>query len=827
MTTTEDTTTPFLLIGCDLISVRHDAAMALHQARPEGYEFVTTIIPIDENEEIVTNRSDIMALDSRWWRTSIVGIIICVVEEDVLSSKSKTTTTTDHLAYYTSVFGKSFQWALHMDLPAIILPTIPTSTTTSHTTRNLLVSSYASALVQSIVTHRIDRGHNLNVWMPISISDLLFQSNPFSHYALEVLQQQVLQPHSCVSIMLVLETMEHTVPTTSTGDVRWYVAECWRRIHLLLGRSHQLAAIVLPTDIFLTNKRGFPTLSKAHQHLLAYLLRRIGRTLKIIVQSKHNDDDPTTVLLPNLTKEQLGQSKTLPYYQYLQHFRSTRSEITNVLDTPLAKMEREYLDALQKPLQPLADHLEFQTYEVFERDPIKYAQYEKAVYLAMYDYLVSISSSSLQTITTTTTADSMVTQQDTQNMDEDNDKQNHHHHHHQQYYRVLVAGAGRGPLVHAVIRAIQNLQRDHLHPLPQVWIYAVEKNPSAIFYLRSKHKQEWSQLASTNHIHVRIVESDLRCLQASTLFAGDSKSQSSSSSSATANLIVSELLGSFGCNELSPECLDDLMHKTDVCNRQTTKSIPARYTSFAAPVSSMHLFHAVQQQALYPAKNPSYDAVMVGRTRAFETPYVVRPHAASQIYSASQCWSFSHPSPVVVVDAETTTADHVRSRSCHLSFGNDPTYGAAYGSGYGCTDPLATSLFSSAEVQDMLSQQKPLSWMCTGILGTFTADLYFCERTKEMIQISTVPDTFSDGMFSWFPLYFPLSQPVLVPAGAILQVQIWRKVSATKVWYEWSVIVTEQQQQQQEEVVGDRANRLLYASPIHNPGGRSYYVSLL
>jgi protein arginine N-methyltransferase 5 len=79
-------------------------------------------------------------------------------------------------------------------------------------------------------------------------------------------------------------------------------------------------------------------------------------------------------------------------------------------------------------------------------------------------------------------------------------------------------------------------------------------------------------------------------------------------------------------------------------------------------------------------------------------------------------------------------------------------------------------------------------------------------------------------MFSWFPLYFPLSQPVLVPAGAILQAQIWRKVSETKVWYEWSVIVTEQQKQQES---GDLTNHLLYASPIHNPGGRSYYVSLL
>ena len=30
----------------------------------------------------------------------------------------------------------------------------------------------------------------------------------------------------------------------------------------------------------------------------------------------------------------------------------------------------------QAPLQPLQDNLESQTYEVFEKDPVKYAQYE-------------------------------------------------------------------------------------------------------------------------------------------------------------------------------------------------------------------------------------------------------------------------------------------------------------------------------------------------------------------------------------------------------------------------------------------------------------------
>lgn len=40
-------------------------------------------------------------------------------------------------------------------------------------------------------------------------------------------------------------------------------------------------------------------------------------------------------------------------------------------------------DYLQAPLQPLMDNLESQTYEAFEKDPVKYSQYEKAIVKAL------------------------------------------------------------------------------------------------------------------------------------------------------------------------------------------------------------------------------------------------------------------------------------------------------------------------------------------------------------------------------------------------------------------------------------------------------------
>ena len=39
----------------------------------------------------------------------------------------------------------------------------------------------------------------------------------------------------------------------------------------------------------------------------------------------------------------------------------------------------------QAPLQPLQDNLESQTYETFEKDGTKYAQYQAAVHAALLD----------------------------------------------------------------------------------------------------------------------------------------------------------------------------------------------------------------------------------------------------------------------------------------------------------------------------------------------------------------------------------------------------------------------------------------------------------
>jgi protein arginine N-methyltransferase 5 len=90
---------------------------------------------------------------------------------------------------------------------------------------------------------------------------------------------------------------------------------------------------------------------------------------------------------------------------------------------------------------------------------------------------------------------------------------------------------------------------------------------------------------------------------------------------------------------------------------------------------------------------------------------------------------------------------------------------------------------------------------CHGFVGYFDSKLY------GDVHISTYPPTQTPGMFSWFPIYFPLKDPIHVPAGRKVECQMWRCVSSSKVWYEWAVTSP-------------------VVSHIHNLNGRSSWVGL-
>lgn len=159
--------------------------------------------------------------------------------------------------------------------------------------------------------------------------------------------------------------------------------------------------------------------------------------------------------------------------------------------------------------------------------------------------------------------------------------------------------------------------------------------------------------------------------------------------------------------------------------------------------------------------------------RAMETPYVVRSHAASQTHTEQPCWTFSHPHPASEAAPSDsrmdTTSDRHGSdsspsaraaanidnnRHVHLSFRHDPTHGASAGCGYGALDPEVESVVAASQ-----SPKADVALTVHGFLGSFHSVLYdSAEENEEEGQapsasvISIAPNSFSVGMFSWFPL---------------------------------------------------------------------------
>ncbi|KAE9460299.1 hypothetical protein C3L33_07791, partial [Rhododendron williamsianum] len=234
-------------------------------------------------------------------------------------------------------------------------------------------------------------------------------------------------------------------------------------------------------------------------------------------------------------------------------------------------------------MQPLMDNLEAQTYETFEKDTVKYSQYERAVSKALLDRISDEEASTKTTV-------------------------------------LMVVGAGRGPLVRASLQAAEETGR-------KLRVYAVEKNPNAVITLHNLVKLEgWENI-------VTIVSCDMRCWDAPE----------------KADILVSELLGSFGDNELSPECLDGAQRflKADGI------SIPSSYvsmfllhnvflfcwcahcsyTSFIQPVTASKLYNDVNLLTFCIVKSHK-DLVH------FETAYVVKLHRVARL-APSQPVSFS------------------------------------------------------------------------------------------------------------------------------------------------------------------------------------------
>lgn len=503
--------------------------------------------------------------------------------------------------------------------------------------------------------------------------------------------------------------------------------------------SEPVRLLNLPASSFLLNARQSFVLSKAHQAFIFRCgrLRSIPWILVADVGPLPGIDDPDMImtfstghlsprtaedapspgssdpaptpaeaaqLAKKLGKKISSSDDPTPHLSYLRYIQRNQP--------PKSQLERfggGFQDYLQSPLQPLTDNLESITYEVFEKDPIKYAWYEQAIAQALKDWHSQKRS--------TSSGDGVVV--------------------------IAVVGSGRGPLVTRALNASAKTG------VP-VHVYAIEKNPNAYVLLQRHNVETWKG-------RVTVVKTDMRA------WKGPSKSDGTFGK---VDILVSELLGSFADNELSPECLDGVQH---VLNPEHGISIPSSYTAHFTPISTPRLW------ADLSSRQASMDV------DAFDIPWVVmfsqfdylstestETIASKQLTNGTKmnnlnlepplapnvqtAWEFSHPLP-------PTTLAQASLRKGGSAVGG----GGGFVGGDGANEHNYRDCCISFPIQEQ--------GVCHGLAGYFETVLY--SGSEGPVELSTNPVTMeqkSKDMISWFPIFFPIKVRLddILIAGVIL-----------------------------------------------------------
>lgn len=468
-------------------------------------------------------------------------------------------------------------------------------------------------------------------------------------------------------------------------------------------------------------------------------------------QSEHNK---------NRKKRKDDPTPHLSYIRHLQRKQSPRTEAE--------RYAASYQDYLQAPLQPLADNLESVTYEVFEKDLIKYDLYEKAITQALQDW----SSQGKQASGS--------------------------------YNRVVVAvcGAGRGPLVTRALRASEAAN-------VEIELWALEKNPNAYVLLQRHNQHTWNS-------KVHLIQSDMRtwkgplrqqqqnqpsptiphhqtgsedgsCEETYHDAVGPSCSSSNAATKQTQehipiDILISELLGSFADNELSPECLDGIL---PLLNPTHGISIPSSYTAYLTPLAAPKLHADISSRT---ANDPN----------APNTPYVVMLHAVDFLST-----TLPPPPPSSPFPRDETTPP-ISDTPVPVIL---PVWSFHHTSSPAPIPASAQNVHNTRHTR--LTFRLRDRGVVHGLAGYFEADLY------PGVGLSTNPSTMesrSAEMMSWFPIFFPLKvmfpspsppsssifllsdnqteykqTPLYTPDNAELSVSISRCTDNRKVWYDWVV----------------------------------------
>jgi protein arginine N-methyltransferase 5 len=562
--------------------------------------------------------------------------------------------------------------------------------------------------------------------------------------------------------------------------------------------SEPVRLLTLDNKIFPKNAKGYPVLSRAHQALISrfirlrtppwFLLCDVGSVPTLNPTDPSGLATSSTTAFPTIAEaaENPQLKDPTPQLSYMRNLQTKQPVLT-----PLDRFGAGYQDYLQAPLQPLTVNLESITYEVFEKDPIKYAWYERAIARALHDWI--------EQGKPTSNPDGRVV--------------------------VAVVGAGRGPLVTRALKASEDVG-------VEIDLWALEKNPNAFVLLQRHNETIWNN-------RVKLVKSDMRTWRGplrppstkptSRIYnteQDDSEDQESPKDSDTAenskgkdvttftgspsldstyllatsqpasaqptpykiDILISELLGSFADNELSPECLDGVQH---LMNPVHGISIPASYTAHLTPIAAPKLYADITHgmtsttpnaaeipyvvmlnaidylsttggaeegssssasasataQALSPTspntstpnpKDQSQGTGGLGGGASSPPISVPAPNPTTPQPIVGTTWSFQHPNPLLPSAASSSTS----SSSTTSTTSPSPS----------SSEPISLSNAHNAR-SSILTFPIPNRGTCHGLAGYFETVLY------KGVELSTNPitmDAKSEGMISWFPIYFPL-----------------------------------------------------------------------
>lgn len=481
------------------------------------------------------------------------------------------------------------------------------------------------------------------------------------------------------------------------------------------------------------NGPGNHVLSSSHQQLLSRYMRLrnppwilLSNVEKLLMAPGGNApksvSDPTPAQAAEQSAKTLNKQSSTPretcvnYIRYLQR-RQPRLP-------PIERFATGYQDYLQSPLQPLTDNLESITYEVFEKDPVKYEWYERAIAQALRDWVAEGKYAS--------GPDGRIV--------------------------VAVVGAGRGPLV---TRALQASDKTGI----PIDMWAVEKNQNAFVLLQRHNARDWDGRVSLVQSDMRswagptgdMSGSDTQAAASNPFKASEADSDLDDDSSSlggaspvktpyTIDILVSELLGSFADNELSPECLDGAQH---LLNPLHGLSIPTSYTAHMTPVAApkLHADITGRERSEPNAADIPY-VVMLQAIDFLSTEITAGPGGVTSKPVVAQAWEFTHPVPQQTLlqvqrgGVGSAVANRHNARAAKTTF-KCANRGVCHGiAGY-----FESVLYASAVGGESEGDKKEEN------------EDEEEEDEHRVVELSTHPltiDAKSKDMISWFPIYFPL-----------------------------------------------------------------------